>query len=90
MQVAADFQHDGNYPLPDGFSVGLLLIVVQHGVGLEPVVFLLGLIPTISIGPSGLHLLLSPGVVIMLRELLDQRVQLVRELDSGNQDIKFS
>ena len=56
---------------PDGFPIGLLLEVVQHGVGLQPVVLLLRLIPAVTIGPASLHLLLGPGVVVVLRELLD-------------------
>jgi len=47
-------------------------------------VLLLGLVSAVSVGPASLHLLLSPGVVVVLRELLDQSVELIRELDSGD------
>ena len=44
---------------------------------------LLGLVaPLLPEGPARLNLLLRPGVVIVLRELLHQGVELVRELDA--------
>ena len=62
--------------------VRLLLELPQHPVGLEPVVLLGVVAPLLPEGPARLDLLLGPGVVVVLRELLHQRVELVRELDA--------
>ena len=43
---------------------------------------LLGLVSAVPVGPASLHLLLGPGVVVVLRELLDQSVELVGQLDT--------
>jgi hypothetical protein len=46
-------------------------------------VLLLGFLPTVPVGPASLHLLLGPGVVVVLGELLDEGVELVGQLDTA-------
>jgi hypothetical protein len=45
-------------------------------------VLLLRVVAPVAVRPARLHLLLRPRVVVVLRELLDQRVELVRQLDA--------
>ena len=51
---------------------------------------LLGLVSAVPVGPASLHLLLGPGVVVVLRELLDQGVELVGQLDTKEKTEKDS
>ena len=63
--------------------VCLLLVVVEGGEWPDPVVDLLEVVEAVAEGPARLHLALRPRVVVVLRELLHQRVELVGELHAS-------